>query len=178
MNGTGLFEKAKLATDKYNNEVDKENYELSKVTNEMNNITGGTRNNSSKIKSLINVDDTTYDKTNNGYIFTTSGTINGVINLAESIEDYDYIIFELDNYYENCYTYPGTYEVSVDQIKYNNTDTWDASKSILVTYHCGTDYNRIAGWFKDGKTFRIENGHHSNSVFTKLRITDIKGIKY
>lgn len=37
-NGSGLFDKAKHATEKYNNSVDKENYELAKLSNETNNL--------------------------------------------------------------------------------------------------------------------------------------------
>ena len=43
MNGTGLFEKAKLATDKYNNEVDKENYELGQTMNNIENYSSFAR---------------------------------------------------------------------------------------------------------------------------------------
>lgn len=37
-NGSGLFDKAKHATEKYNNSVDKENYDLAKLGNETNNL--------------------------------------------------------------------------------------------------------------------------------------------
>ena len=43
-NGTSLFEKAKLATDEYNNKAEQEETELSKATNEINSYIDGNRN--------------------------------------------------------------------------------------------------------------------------------------
>ena len=43
VNGTGLFEKAKLATDEYNNRVDKENYELQNSIDVIDNFINGYR---------------------------------------------------------------------------------------------------------------------------------------
>ena len=52
-NGTGLFEKAKLATDEYNNSVDKENIELAKATNEINSYVDGNREGYNDLLSRI-----------------------------------------------------------------------------------------------------------------------------
>lgn len=57
-NGTGLFDKAKLATDKYNNEVDKENYELGQATNYIENYSTFTRSGGSNINYSTEEQDT------------------------------------------------------------------------------------------------------------------------
>lgn len=43
MNGNGLFEKAKLATDEYNNKVEQEKTEIAKYGNEVDNHISGNR---------------------------------------------------------------------------------------------------------------------------------------
>ena len=90
-NGTGLFEKAKLATDEYNNKAQQEETELAKVANEIDNHIDSNRENysqpvfidsSNKIATIVedaayNTNDCTYVATENcaivGYIFLHNG---------------------------------------------------------------------------------------------------------
>ena len=55
---TGLFDKAKLATDKYNNEVDKENYELGQTVNNIEDYSSFARAGTSNISYSYDEQDT------------------------------------------------------------------------------------------------------------------------
>ena len=80
-NGTGLFEKAKLATDKYNNSVEKENDEITKSTNQINEYIGNTRSGMSYT--------VLFDSDNEGETALT--TVNDYRTL-ENVGSYDFLL--------------------------------------------------------------------------------------
>ena len=82
MNGTGLFEKAKLATDQYNNKVAEENFELEKVNNEINSFVNG----GSRYEALGKQSDVLWT----GDI----SSANQTASWSSNIEEYSYLILQ------------------------------------------------------------------------------------
>ena len=139
LTNSGLFENAKLAKEKSDAAQEKEDATLADYENKIGEYVDGTRQSSSKIKSLINKDDGVYNKTEGGYIFdtpTTETTItsNNVIALTDSIENYDYIIFDSGIYRlaSLTYTYPTTMMLSSEMIKSNYSQIFNVNKSMYI----------------------------------------------
>ena len=183
---TGLFENAKQAKNAMENAQTKENAILSDYSSEINEYISSNRNDKENSQSLINKDDGIYNKSEGGYIFNTSQndityTSNNIITLSESIENYNYIEFECDNNYSTeGYSYPFSQRYSVSQIKehYSNTNEFVYKNVFWIIYNSGDYWNRVSFWLKDNKTIMFQYGRSTNtSVFNKIRITNIKGIK-
>ena len=183
---TGLFEKAKQAKNAMENAQTKENATLSDYSSEINEYISSNRNDKENSQSLINKDDGIYNKREGGYIFNTSQndityTNNNIITLSESIENYNYIEFECDNNYSTeGYSYPFSQRYSVSQIKehYSNTNEFVYSNVFWIISNLGDHWNRVSFWLKDNKTIIFQYGRSTDtSVFNKIRITNIKGIK-
>ena len=183
---TGLFEKAKQAKNAMENAQTKENATLSDYSSEINEYISSNRNDKENSQSLINKDDGIYNKSEGGYIFNTSQndityTNNNIITLSESIENYNYIEFECDNNYSTeGYSYPFSQRYSVSQIKehYSNTNEFVYSNVFWIISNLGDHWNRVSFWLKDNKTIIFQYGRSTDtSVFNKIRITNIKGIK-
>ena len=108
-------------------------------------------------------------------------TSNNIITLSESIENYNYIEFECDNNYSTeGYSYPFSQRYSVSQIKehYSNTNEFVYKNVFWIIYNSGDYWNRVSFWLKDNKTIMFQYGRSTDtSVFNKIRITEIKGIK-
>ena len=183
---TGLFENAKQAKNAMENAQNEENTILSDYSSEINEYISSNRNDKENSQSLINKDDGIYNKSEGGYIFNTSQnnityTSNNIITLSESIENYNYIEFECDNNYstEGC-SYPFSQRYSVSQIKehYSNTNEFVYKNVFWIIYNSGDYWNRVSFWLKDNKTIMFQYGRSTDtSVFNKIRITEIKGIK-
>ena len=183
---TGLFENAKQAKNAMENAQNEENTILSDYSSEINEYISSNRNDKENSQSLINKDDGIYNKSEGGYIFNTSQnnityTSNNIITLSESIENYNYIEFECDNNYSTeGYSYPFSQRYSVSQIKehYSNTNEFVYKNVFWIIYNSGDYWNRVSFWLKDNKTIMFQYGSSTNtSVFNKIRITEIKGIK-
>ena len=183
---TGLFENAKQAKNAMENAQTKENATLSDYSSEINEYISSNRNDKENSQSLINKDDGIYNKSEGGYIFNTSQndityTNNNIITLSESIENYNYIEFECDNNYSTeGYSYPFSQRYSVSQIKehYSNTNEFVYSNVFWIISNLGDHWNRVSFWLKDNKTIMFQYGRSTDtSVFNKIRITNIKGIK-
>ena len=183
---TGLFENAKQAKNAMENAQTKENATLSDYSSEINEYISSNRNDKENSQSLINKDDGIYNKSEGGYIFNTSQndityTNNNIITLSESIENYNYIEFECDNNYSTeGYSYPFSQRYSVSQIKehYSNTNEFVYKNVFWIIYNSGDYWNRVSFWLKDNKTIMFQYGRSTDtSVFNKIRITNIKGIK-
>ena len=183
---TGLFENAKQAKNAMENAQNEENTILSDYSSEINEYISSNRNDKENSQSLINKDDGIYNKSEGGYIFKTSQndityTSNNIITLSESIENYNYIEFECDNNYSTeGYSYPFSQRYSVSQIKehYSNTNEFVYSNVFWIISNLGDNWNRVSFWLKDNKTIMFQYGRSTNtSVFNKIRITEIKGIK-
>ena len=183
---TGLFENAKQAKNAMENAQTKENATLSDYSSEINEYISSNRNDKENSQSLINKDDGIYNKSEGGYIFNTSQndityTNNNIITLSESIENYNYIEFECDNNYSTeGYSYPFSQRYSVSQIKehYSNTNEFVYSNVFWIISNLGDHWNRVSFWLKDNKTIIFQYGRSTDtSVFNKIRITNIKGIK-
>ena len=183
---TGLFENAKQAKNAMENAQTKENATLSDYSSEINEYISSNRNDKENSQSLINKDDGIYNKSEGGYIFNTSQndityTNNNIITLSESIENYNYIEFECDNNYSTeGYSYPFSQRYSVSQIKehYSNTNEFIYSNVFWIISNLGDHWNRVSFWLKDNKTIMFQYGRSTDtSVFNKIRITNIKGIK-
>jgi type II secretory pathway pseudopilin PulG len=183
---TGLFENAKQAKNAMENAQTKENAILSDYSSEINEYISSNRNDKENSQSLINKDDGIYNKSEGGYIFNTSQnnityTSNNIITLSESIENYNYIEFECDNNYSTeGYSYPFSQRYSVSQIKehYSNTNEFVYKNVFWIIYNSGDYWNRVSFWLKDDKTIMFQYGRSTDtSVFNKIRITNIKGIK-
>ena len=187
---TGLFEKAKEAKEITENAIENENSTLGKYENTINQLSS-TRNNNQgiKIESLINKKDGLYNTTDNGYVFNTPTSytsLNQNILLTTTIENYDYIIFEYDAFYiSNAsapvkdYANPTTKIVSTEIIKnmYTKNFYWDYGKMIILNTEWGDNSNRISLGFKDSTSIKIWSSWSISTQLTKLRITDINGIK-
>ena len=183
---TGLFENAKQAKNAMENAQNEENTILSDYSSEINEYISSNRNDKENSQSLINKDDGIYNKSEGGYIFNTSQnnityTSNNLITLSESIENYNYIEFECDNNYSTeGYSYPFSQRYSVSQIKehYSNTNEFVYKNVFWIIYNSGDYWNRVSFWLKDNKTIMFQYGRSTDtSVFNKIRITEIKGIK-
>ncbi len=183
---TGLFENAKQAKNAMENAQNEENTILSDYSSEINKYISSNRNDKENSQSLINKDDGIYNKSEGGYIFNTSQnnityTSNNIITLSESIENYNYIEFECDNNYSTeGYSYPFSQRYSVSQIKehYSNTNEFVYKNVFWIIYNSGDYWNRVSFWLKDNKTIMFQYGRSTDtSVFNKIRITNIKGIK-
>ena len=183
---TGLFENAKQAKNAMENAQNEENTILSDYSSEINEYISSNRNDKENSQSLINKDDGIYNKSEGGYIFNTSQnnityTSNNIITLSESIENYNYIEFECDNNYSTeGYSYPFSQRYSVSQIKehYSNTNEFVYKNVFWIIYNSGDYWNRVSFWLKDNKTIMFQYGRSTDtSVFNKIRITEIKGIK-
>ena len=183
---TGLFENAKQAKNAMENAQNEENTILSDYSSEINEYISSNRNDKENSQSLINKDDGIYNKSEGGYIFNTSQnnityTSNNIITLSESIENYNYIEFECDNNYSTeGYSYPFSQRYSVSQIKehYSNTNEFVYKNVFWIIYNSGDYWNRVSFWLKDNKTIMFQYGRSTDtSVFNKIRITNIKGIK-
>ena len=183
---TGLFENAKQAKNAMENAQNEENTILSDYSSEINEYISSNRNDKENSQSLINKDDGIYNKSEGGYIFNTSQnnityTSNNIITLSESIENYNYIEFECDNNYSTeGYSYPFSQRYSVSQIKehYSNTNEFVYKNVFWIIYNSGDYWNRGSFWLKDNKTIMFQYGRSTDtSVFNKIRITNIKGIK-
>ena len=93
-NNSGLFEKAKLATDEYNNKAQLEEIELSKITKQIDyEINSSTRESSFKRTRLWTNNPTASD--------VNTGTVTGEIALSDSIENYDAIRIVIQKYDTN-----------------------------------------------------------------------------
>ena len=183
---TGLFENAKQAKNAMENAQNEENTILSDYSSEINEYISSNRYDKENSQSLINKDDGIYNKSEGGYIFNTSQnnityTSNNIITLSESIENYNYIEFECDNNYSTeGYSYPFSQRYSVSQIKehYSNTNEFVYKNVFWIIYNSGDYWNRVSFWLKDNKTIMFQYGRSTDtSVFNKIRITEIKGIK-
>ena len=183
---TGLFENAKQAKNAMENAQTKENATLSDYSSEINEYISSNRSDKENSQSLINKDDGIYNKSEGGYIFNTSQnnityTSNNIITLSEPIENYNYIEFECDNNYSTeGYSYPFSQRYSVSQIKehYSNTNEFVYKNVFWIIYNSGDYWNRVSFWLKDNKTIMFQYGRSTDtSVFNKIRITNIKGIK-
>ena len=183
---TGLFENAKQDKNAMENAQNEENTILSDYSSEINEYISSNRNDKENSQSLINKDDGIYNKSEGGYIFNTSQnnityTSNNIITLSESIENYNYIEFECDNNYSTeGYSYPFSQRYSVSQIKehYSNTNEFVYKNVFWIIYNSGDYWNRVSFWLKDNKTIMFQYGRSTDtSVFNKIRITEIKGIK-
>ena len=168
------------------NAQNEENTILSDYSSEINEYISSNRNDKENSQSLINKDDGIYNKSEGGYIFNTSQnnityTSNNIITLSESIENYNYIEFECDNNYSTeGYSYPFSQRYSVSQIKehYSNTNEFVYKNVFWIIYNSGDYWNRVSFWLKDNKTIMFQYGRSTDtSVFNKIRITEIKGIK-
>jgi len=183
---TGLFENAKQAKNAMKNSEDEENTILGDYSEKIDEYISSNRNNKESGVSLINKEDGIYNKDENGYIFNTNSdqiiyTTNNIITLSESIENYNYIEFECDNNYSIYgYSYPFLQRYSVSQIKehYSNTNEFVYSNVFWIISNLGDNWNRVSFWLKDNKTIMFQYGRSTDtSVFNKIRITNIKGIK-
>ena len=187
--------KAKLAKERQENAEIQENEKLGDYENKIGEYVDGTRNPNSSgivVKSLINKDDGIFDKTNNGYIFDTPTsnsyiTSNNSITLKESIENFNYIIFEADSYDTDCYdtnssfyVNPGIKIINAESIKksYTQNFDWKYGNFHTIVKDFGDNHNRIVFGFKDSKNIYVWSSWSSVGVLTKIRITDIKGVKY
>lgn len=97
MNGTDLFEKAKLATEKYNNEVDKENFELGNNVNEIDNYVSSDRTVNSNIEKMMfpnlwpngieqEFGNGTYGVRKEGLVSSSGESSEEIINLGSNYE--------------------------------------------------------------------------------------------
>ncbi len=182
----GLFEKAKESKEITENAIENENFTLGKYENTINQLTNSRSSNLNiEVKSIINSNDTLY---NNGYIFetptgsTTYDVSKSIINLNDSIEEYKYLLFDIDNFYitSNSYVLEHTELIEVNKIKelYTNNYGWKYGNYFIFVNDAGDNHNRIALSFNNSKKIVVWSGWSSSSEMTKLRIRDIKGIKY
>ena len=189
---TGLLEKTKEAKKITENATEEENSTLGKYENTINQLTSSRNSDSNiKVESLINKTDELYNKSDSGYIFNTPTsysniTSNNNIKLNNSIENYNYIIFEFDSFYTintskvKWYTNPTTKIISTETIKkiYTEFFGWEYGNYIILPNYLGDASNRISISFKDSNNMYVWASFSTTSQLTKLRITDIKGIKY
>lgn len=184
---TGLLEKTKEAKKITENATKEENSTLGKYENTISQLTNS-RNSDLNIeeKSIINPNDSLYD---NGYIFETPKNDStyydiskSIINLNVSIEEYKYLLFDIDNFYTRSQSYvlEHTELIEVNKIKelYTNNYGWDYGKYFILVNDAGDNHNRISLSFNSSKKIIVWSGWSSSSEMSKLRIQDIKGIKY
>ena len=186
---TSLFENAKQAKKSMEDSQKKENVTIANYENKINEVVTSTRDNNLTIMSLINKEDEVYNKIEDGYVFSTPLfnennyiTSNNDIILKDSIENYDYIMFEFDTYYtgENDYTNSTTQTISTQAIKktYVKNFGWNYGKLYQIVNDWIDIQNRITIGFKNSTNIYVWHSCSNNAQLTKLRITDIKGIKY
>ena len=131
----------------------------------------------------------TQEKQEEGYVFSTPLfsvtnyiTSNNDIILKDSIENYDYIMFEFDTYYigGNDYTNSTTQTISTQAIRktYTKNFDWSCGKMYQIVNDWIDIQNRITIGFKSLNNIYVWHSCSNNAELTKLRITDINGIKY
>ena len=188
---TGLFEKANESKKITENAIVDENSTLGKYENVINQLSSTRNNNQNmRIESLINKNDGIYNTLDNGYVFNTPHaytTLDETILLTDSIENYDYILFEYDCFYfwnnsspVKGYANPSIKSISSEIIKnmYTENFHWNYGKMIILNNEWGDCSNRITLGFKNPNNIKIWESMSTNSQLPKLRITDIKGIKF
>jgi len=172
----GIFNKAKYATEEYANEQAREEAEIAKTANDIDTIVN-TRNDikNVQVKSLINTNDSIYNQTEKGFVFDTpttqkNYTTNNVISLNDNILDYDYLIFEYDTYYNPT----SSYHYSKSEIT-----RITEGKTLILRNDISSNFHNLGYTINlSNNTITIKSGLSSTSSFTKMRITDIKGIKF
>ena len=177
---TGLFENAKQAKNAMENAETKENAILEGYANEINAFVSNNRDEVEKSGSKIN---NLLDNSIEFPLKTPNGAwtyINQTIQLNDSIENYDQIIFNIDvkdgNRREERY-------FLTKNIEYNNSENEDVEKNLRLSStslrggNTVTEYE-LSGWFKDEKNLFIFVGGTNCSTITMIRIKSIYGIKY
>lgn len=156
MNGTGLFEKAKLATDNYNNKVSEEETEINKATNSINDYIEGNRN-------TITED----------ILWEGTGTNGCEITLSQPLSNYKFI----EIYFVNkdlggpapILKYDAEKILQVQQLYiYDSNRTWG--------YTSRYDYNSTTNTFKNMYNSYFGSSTTSNSAYY-LEVYKIVGIK-
>ena len=107
------------------------------------------------------------------------------IELLESIENYDEIVFTAD-LLDNTYGYTSARQIplKVSNIVYNTSDDIvDNNSHLAISFGMAAKLYDYIGWFKTGTTFRVlglnfYNVGGSSVTHSKVRIRSIKGIKY
>ncbi len=186
---TGLFGKARQAEQKTQEKQEEENATIADYGSKIDEVVTSARNNKATITNLINTEDGVYNKQEEGYVFSTPLfsvtnyiTSNNDIILKDSIENYDYIMFEFDTYYTggNDYTNSTTQTISTQAIRktYTKNFDWSYGKMYQIVNDWIDIQNRITIGFKSSNNIYVWHSCSNNAQLTKLRITDIKGIKY
>lgn len=145
---TGLFENAKQAKSSMENAQEKEEKDLDEYNNNINAILGVRNNNENIIyKSILDKSDIDFD---NGYSFeisTSYNKLNKTIKLTDSLENYDYIIFEKEDYWKpsGMYTSGNTQIIPVDSIKghYTTEYSYSSGNFFCITSNYVDSGNRI-----------------------------------
>ena len=80
----------------------------------------------------------------------------------------------------NSYVLEHTELIEVNKIKelYTNNYGWKYGNYFIFVNDAGDNHNRIALSFNNSKKIVVWSGWSSSSEMAKLRIRDIKGIKY
>lgn len=160
-NGSGLFDKAKLATDKYNNSVDKENIELAEGNNQINDFIHSDREINSNRKVVL------WEGTANtgdAYYFNFKDETNST---RYSIDDFDYLCVYGDD---------GTNQASL--IIPTNTIVTSTSKWWTLSCHHNDSYYWLSYFYFYTKDSFVASMTNTKSVgFAKGYIKQIEGIK-
>ena len=178
LTGSGLFEKARLAEQESKNKQEEEQGILGDYENKINDYISNTRqeSSSSKRKSLINKDDGVYDKTQEGYLFDIPTTYNesivNTLTLTESILNYDYLVIEYDGLASYGWDYYNIKWIDINTIKERAAiGTW-----LMINAGDGV-HSRLHFAYQEDNSFKFW-GRYGTGVYTKIRIIDIKGIKF
>lgn len=105
---------------------------------------------------------------------TTFEFKNQEIQLENSVNDYEFLLFTFGNYYENKTGFIDTLLIPVNMIEYpNNSQRVD----FTLNSASGPYFSTVNINFKDDKTIRIVNSGSANDSRTHFSIQSIQGIK-